>query len=66
MGGHAQAGDLEQIRQQRYSERQEVERYKRNQIWPSACPTCFAGVGEACFTRNGKRAVRHIDRVTRA
>lgn len=50
------------IMEQRIAERKEIERERARQIWPTPCPTCFADVGERCFTINGKKALRHKDR----
>ena len=56
------ASDRLQIMEQRIAERKEIQRQRAREIWPTPCPTCFAGVGERCFTINGKKAVRHKDR----
>lgn len=78
MGGHAEVGDAEQIRDQRareaaevawktYPERmaamREAREAKARETWPIPCPTCFAGVGEKCITRTGGRTPRHATRV---
>ena len=63
MSGHAQVGDLEQIRDNRLRERlaarAEADHRKRIEVWPTSCPVCFADPGERCITRTGKKAVRH-------
>ena len=70
-------GDAEQIRQQQWREREEakgqlfqqklreredVEWAKKLETWPDPCPVCFASPGQPCFTKSGKRAVRHAAR----
>lgn len=54
--------DALKIREQKLAARREVERQRSLEAWPTECPTCFAGPGERCFTRNGKKALRHKGR----
>ena len=59
MGGHMQIGDREKIEGQRQREMAEVLRLQRVERWPRPCPTCLQPEGEACLSRNGKRAREH-------
>ena len=67
MSGHAQIGDLEQIREARTQERMEAMGQRRHrerlELWPTSCPSCFAEPGEPCMSRTGKRyGGRHTTR----
>lgn len=62
MAGHMQIGDAEQIQQQRMDAMEEARAAKRRDAFPEPCPTCYAGIGEPCMTRNGGRSVRHKSR----
>ena len=55
-------GDQDKIRQEQFRQRAEVYWAKKLESWPTTCPVCFARPGQACFTKTGKRAVRHWHR----
>ena len=65
MAGHMEIGDAEQIQQQRMKAMEEARAAKRRDAFPYPCPTCYAGIGEPCMTRNGGRSVRHKSRLPR-
>ena len=57
-----QTGDREQIEARRREQMRRVLEARALDRWPNPCPTCFAIVGQACLTINGKRAQEHNDR----